>query len=75
MSVEYAYDIPTLIENYRLQHRDEFARPDLLIDWLEIEGPLYDSWRPSSHTAILFKPTVRMSERRHAWEILVSLHA
>ena len=70
VSVEYAYDIPTLVTNYRLQHRDEFARPDLLIDWLEIEGPLYESWRPPSHTAILFKPAVKMSERQYAREIL-----
>jgi Protein of unknown function (DUF1592)/Protein of unknown function (DUF1588)/Protein of unknown function (DUF1587)/Protein of unknown function (DUF1585)/Protein of unknown function (DUF1595)/Cytochrome C oxidase, cbb3-type, subunit III len=70
VSFQYAYSIPYFVENFWFQGRDEFARPELLIDWFEIEGPLYESWRPPSHTAILFPPTVRMSEQQYAREIL-----
>ena len=27
----------------------------LYIDWIEIEGPLYEQWPPKSHTALFFK--------------------
>jgi hypothetical protein len=54
ISLAYAYDIPKVLENFWLQGRDEFARPDALIDWMEIEGPIYDAWPPSSHKKILF---------------------
>lgn len=59
ITVEYAYDIPAVLENFWMQRRDEFARPELLIDWVEIEGPLLDAWPPASHTKILFPSAVR----------------
>lgn len=54
ISLVYAYDIPAVLENFWMQGRDEFARPDALIDWIEIEGPVHDAWPPSTHTRILF---------------------
>jgi len=54
VTVEYAYSIPSVLENFWMQGRDDFARPDALVDWLEIEGPVLDAWPPSSHARILF---------------------
>ncbi len=54
VTLSYAYAIPKVLENFWLQGRDEFARPEALVDWMELEGPVYDAWPPSSHTKILF---------------------
>jgi mono/diheme cytochrome c family protein len=68
---EYAYAIPHVLENFWLQGKDEFARPELRVGWFEIEGPLYDAWPPSSHTAVLFPSPVRdTDERGYAREVL-----
>jgi len=68
---EYAYSIPRVLENFWMQGHDEFVRPELMISWFEIEGPLYDSWPPSSHTGILFdSPTRSKDERAYAAEVL-----
>lgn len=29
--------------------------PKLYLDWIEVEGPVYDSWPPASHKVLLFK--------------------
>lgn len=29
--------------------------PKLFVDWIEIEGPLYEQWPPKSHEALFFK--------------------
>ncbi len=55
VTLSYAYPIPSVLENFWLQNRDEFPRPEALIDWIEIEGPLFDAWPPTSHTKILFE--------------------
>ena len=62
LTVEYAYDIPAVLENFWLQRREAFARPELLVDWVEIEGPLYDSWPPPSQTRLLFDSPLRESD-------------
>ena len=54
ISLAYGYAIPKVLENWWLQNKDEFARPEALVDWMEIEGPIYDAWPPSSHAKILF---------------------
>ena len=51
--LEYAYEIPREIENAWLQTGDEFPRPELWIDWFELEGPVYESWPPPGHRQIL----------------------
>jgi hypothetical protein len=53
MTIEYAYSVPRYLENFWLQDKDEFARPNLLVDWMEIEGPVYDSWPPKSHRNVI----------------------
>jgi hypothetical protein len=50
---EYAYSIPRVLENFWMQTHDKFARPELMIDWFEVEGPVYESWPPPAHRAIL----------------------
>ncbi len=68
---EYAYAIPKVLENFWMQGHDAFARPELMIDWFEIEGPLYDAWPPTSHTRILFESSQQKSdEARYAREVL-----
>jgi|694.fasta_scaffold71848_2 hypothetical protein len=54
VTLSYAYAIPKVLENFWFQNRGEFARPEALVDWMELEGPVYDAWPPSSHTKILF---------------------
>ncbi len=55
ISFEYAYSIPRELENFWLQSALEFARPELLVDWFEIEGPIFESWPPPSHQLIIGK--------------------
>ena len=59
ITLEYAYDIPAVLENFWMQRRDTFARPELLVDWIEIEGPIHESWPPASHTKLLFASPLR----------------
>ena len=71
INFHYAYDVPRVLENFWCQGNDAFARPELLIDWFELEGPIYDAWPPSSHTRILFPSALRQSnERAYAKEVL-----
>lgn len=49
---EYAYSIPRELENFWMQDKADFARPELLIDWIELEGPVLPEWPPPSTTAI-----------------------
>ncbi len=71
INFHYAYDIPKVLENFWCQGNDAFARPELLIDWFELEGPIYDAWPPTSHTRILFPSPLRQSnERAYAKEVL-----
>lgn len=71
ISFEYAYAIPRELENFWMQGHDKFARPELLIDWFEVEGPLYDAWPPSSHASILFPSSLQQTnETQYAREVL-----
>ncbi len=53
LTIEYAYAIPRVLENFWFQGHDVFARPELYVDWFEIEGPIYESWPPPSHRRLL----------------------
>ena len=71
MTLSYAYSIPSVPENQFLQHAEGFPRPEALVDWFEIEGPVYDAWPPSSHTKILFdSPRRPDGEAAYAREVL-----
>lgn len=53
VTVDYAYSIPRELENFWFQSHDKFARPELYVDWVEIEGPVNPVWPPKSHTKLL----------------------
>jgi hypothetical protein len=53
LEFEYAYDIPSVLENFTVQHHGEFARPELMIDWIELEGPIHPTWPPASHRMVM----------------------
>lgn len=48
-----AYSIPKVLENHWVQGREEFPRPEAMIDWIEVEGPIHEQWPPKSHTRLL----------------------
>lgn len=71
LTIEYAYAIPRVLENFWFQGHDEFARPELYVDWFELEGPVFESWPPPSHQRILFdSPKSKSDERGYAREVL-----
>ncbi len=72
ITIEYAYPIPGVLENFWMQAHDDFARPEAWVDWFELEGPLYDSWPPASHRLVL-GDTLKLSqdEREAAREVLI----
>ncbi len=49
VGLEYAYAIPSVLENFWMQSADAFARPELLVDWIELVGPIHPVWPPASH--------------------------
>ncbi|MCW1925025.1 DUF1592 domain-containing protein [Luteolibacter arcticus] len=51
--LEQAYEVTRSLENWQFIGKDEFARPTLLVDWLELEGPIHASWPPPSHRRVL----------------------
>lgn len=53
IKIDYAYSIPKVLENFWMQTGDDFARPEAWVDWIEIEGPVYDSWPPRGTQQIL----------------------
>ena len=71
LTIEYAYAIPRVLENFWFQGHDEFARPELYVDWFELEGPLFESWPPPSHQRILFEsPKSKTDERGYVHDVL-----
>jgi len=67
---EYAYNVPTVL-GHELQERLEFAQPLLLIDWIELEGPVNASWPPESHVRLLGpEPSQPADEKQRATEVL-----
>ncbi len=71
LTIEYAYRIPRVLENFWFQSHDTFARPELYVDWFEIEGPMYAAWPPESHIRVLGKATVtEKNERTVAKDVL-----
>ncbi len=53
LDFEYGYEIPSVLENFGLQHHGDFPRPELLVDWIELEGPIHPVWPPASHRLLL----------------------
>lgn len=53
ITLEYAYRIPRELENFTIQGDDAFPRPEVVLDWFELEGPVFDAWPPKSHQMII----------------------
>lgn len=71
ITIEYAYSVPKELENFWMQGHDNFARPELWVDWFELEGPVYDEWPPASHKRILAdSPLAGRDERGYARFVL-----
>ncbi len=71
ITLEYAYAIPRVLENFWFQSHDSFARPEAFVDWFELEGPVYESWPPTSHQRLLPASVPATSaERTQAREVL-----
>lgn len=69
--LNYAYSVPSVLENFWMQGREEFARPELLVDWIELEGPIYPTWPPASHSRILWEsPHRNENETAYAREVI-----
>lgn len=74
VTIEYAYDIPRVLENFWMQSGDQFSRPELYVDWIEIEGPHYETWPPASHQLIMGNQSNQpRDERAAAREIIERL--
>lgn len=76
LEIKYAYSLPRELENFWFQTSDDFARPELWIDWVELEGPIHPQWPPESHRRLLQSeqvvPTFDSPEqqRLHAEKVL-----
>ncbi len=66
ITIEYAYAIPKVLENFWFQGHDVFARPELYVDWFELEGPLLETWPPPSHTRLLGDAIPSKDDEREA---------
>jgi mono/diheme cytochrome c family protein len=53
VTIEYAYTIPKVLENFWMQNMDDFPRPELLLDWMELEGPIHDTWPTASQSRLM----------------------
>jgi hypothetical protein len=72
ITLQYAYQVPRELENFTLQGNDDFPRPEVWVDWFEIEGPIYPSWPPQSHSRWLPSdpPTDAIKRRELAQGVL-----
>lgn len=67
------YHVP--LHTYNREGRgivDVFPFPMLHIDWIEIEGPNFDSWPPSTHKRIFIDSPDRNDEVVYAREVLAT---
>ena len=44
---------------------DETRYPRVFLDYLEVEGPLYDQWPPKSHTSLLFREKKELNNNQN----------
>lgn len=71
VSIINGYDVPHLLENFWMQGKEDFARPELMIDWIELEGPMHPVWPPASQQLVLFNsPNKDKDETAYARDVL-----
>jgi hypothetical protein len=71
ISIKYSYSVPKELENFWMQGHNNFMRPELWVDWFELEGPVYDEWPPASHRRVLIdSPLAGRDERGYARAVI-----
>lgn len=70
VNITNSYNVPSVLENFSFQREPGFARPELWIDWVELEGVVTDAWPPASHQQLLPDSPQRGSESQYAREVL-----
>lgn len=72
ITLEYAYAITRTLENFPFQSKDDFPRPEVVVDWLELAGPLHDAWPPTTHQRLIDRaiPESPASRRQLARDVL-----
>jgi hypothetical protein len=69
----YSYSIPKELENFWMQNNESFARPEVWIDWIEVEGPVHPVWPPRSHQMIMIdSPNKRVNESAYARDVIAN---
>ena len=68
--IKNSYSVPKTTENFFMQA--DMPRPELWVDWIEIEGPIYNQWPPSKIVlARRFRILGEPSEEARAKAILI----
>ena len=62
--LEWVYSVPKVVGNFWTHEDDTFPRPEAWVDWVELVGPNYDKWPPTSHTRILHRSQLEYSDER-----------
>ena len=65
------YNIPVTAAIHSLGSAGKrLPRPNLYLDWVEIEGPVHDAWPPTGYTKILFESDNDRDSPEYAREVL-----
>lgn len=70
VTVEYAYSIPRVLENFWFQGSEHFARPELYVDWIEIEGPVHPIWPPESHRLLIPEEIAEQDDSKWSEQVI-----
>jgi hypothetical protein len=70
VTVEYAYSIPKVLENFWFQGSEHFARPELYVDWIEIEGPVHPLWPPKSHRLLIPEEIAEQDDSKWSEQVI-----
>ncbi|MEZ6115991.1 MAG: DUF1592 domain-containing protein [Pirellulaceae bacterium] len=70
LEVTNVYHLPTTLQNQELLKFDNLPRPELLVDWIEIEGPVISPERKEAMQRILFEPEKPLAEDEYIRKVL-----
>jgi len=69
--LDQAYTVTSVLENFSIIGKEPFARPLLMVDWIELEGPIHPSWPPASQGRVLVDSSLKeKDEEAYAREVL-----
>lgn len=68
---EYRFENGAPNVHYRdVEVLKNYPGPGMVIDWIEVEGPVYDQWPPASHLSVFFEDSETPHDRDYAKRIL-----